>query len=72
MIRAISIAGIWVYMGIDAIVDKQWCLWSYSPRCFEFGPFSNIIGSFFILSGIAYFFLEIRKRRREKRQKEKL
>jgi len=66
MISAIIIAVVCVYLGVEAILEKQWCMWSYSPYCFEFGAFSNIFGVFFILLGTAYFLAEIRRRRREK------
>lgn len=72
MLRGI-IGGIpFVYLGIVAIVEKKWCLWSYSPYCFEFGGLSNVIGVFFILFGILWFWSEIRRRRREKERQDQL
>ena len=66
MIHFIVIPSCFVYMGIEAIVDKQWCFWSYSPYCFNFSGFSVVVGSFFIFFGIVWFLAEIRKKRRNK------
>ena len=66
MISAIIIAICFVWAGIDAIIYKQWCFWSYSPYCFDFSGFSVAAGSFFILFGMVWFLSEIRKQRRNK------
>jgi hypothetical protein len=71
MISAVIMGIVCVYLGISAIVEREWCLRSYSPYCFEFGTFSPIVGTFMILFGVAYFLAELRRREREKGGKEK-
>jgi hypothetical protein len=60
------ISGIpFICLGIVAIVNKQWCLESYSPYCFDFHGYSTPFGILFIVFGVLFSCFEIRKRLRE-------
>jgi hypothetical protein len=69
VLRAIFGVIVFLFLGIDTIVEGEFRFWPYPPYIFDSRAEAIVFGSFFILFGAAWFWSEIWRGKREKKKR---